>query len=73
MVSSWWKYLYFIILFRKKRSPFRHILTTIISEGSKTMHSQPRLKLPAERLPKLEGRKKNATLGQPPRLKKHQF
>lgn len=30
------------------------ILTTIISEGSNTMHSQPRLKLPAERLPKLE-------------------
>lgn len=33
------------------------ILTTIISDGSKTMHSQPRLKLPAERLPKLK--KKN--------------
>lgn len=28
-------------------------LTTIISEGSRTMHSHPRLRLPAERFPKL--------------------
>lgn len=33
-----------------------NILTTIISDGSKTMHSQPRLKLPAERLPKLKNK-----------------
>lgn len=29
-------------------------LTTIISEASRTIHSQPRRKLPAERLPKLK-------------------
>lgn len=33
-----------------------NILTTIISDGSKTMHSHPRLKLPAERLPKLKNK-----------------
>lgn len=46
------KVLLFHNFFRARKSS--QILTTIISEGSKTMHSQPRLKLPAERLPKLE-------------------
>lgn len=29
-------------------------LTTIISDGSRTMHSHPRRRLPADRFPKLE-------------------
>lgn len=48
----------FITFFRGEKSLHRSILTTIISEGSNTMHSQPRLKLPADRLPKLEKKKK---------------
>lgn len=32
-------------------------LTTIISEGSRTMHSHPRRRLPADRFPKLQSRK----------------
>ena len=31
-------------------------LTTIISEGSRTMHSHPRRRLPADRFPKLQSR-----------------
>lgn len=33
-------------------------LTTIISEGSRTMHSHPRRRLPADRFPKLQKKKK---------------
>lgn len=33
-------------------------LTTIISEGSRTMHSHPRRRLPADRFPKLDRKKK---------------
>ncbi len=33
------------------------LLTTIISEGSRTMHSHPRRRLPADRFPKLDRKK----------------
>ena len=38
-------------------------LTTIISEGSRTMHSHPRRRLPAERLPKLQGERREGGRG----------
>lgn len=73
VISSLCKWVYFTKCLRKTNNPHRNILTTIISEGSRTMHSQPRLKLPAERLPKLEGSKANIQWGQSQELEKHEL
>lgn len=51
-------FLYEVLVWHMRyTSEKKNGLTTIISEGSRTIHSHPRRRLPADRFPKLQEKK----------------